>query len=61
MNKKTKQSKYYANANVDLMGKICNSDQWWNNDKCWCACKKSYVCEKYCLILLHVIVEMENI
>ena len=47
MNKKTKQSKYYANANVDLMGKICNSDQWWNNDKCWCACKKSYVCEKY--------------
>ena len=17
----------------------CNSDQWWNNDKCWCECK----------------------
>ena len=27
----------------------CNSDQWWNNDKCWCECKKRYVCEKYCV------------
>ena len=26
-------------------GRKCNSDQWWNNDKCWCWCKK-YVCEK---------------
>ena len=24
----------------------CNSDQWWNNDKCWCECKKRHVCEK---------------
>ena len=24
----------------------CNSDQWWNNDKCWYECKKSHVCEK---------------
>ena len=23
-----------------------NSDQWWNNDKCWCECKKRNVCEK---------------
>ena len=24
----------------------CNSDQWWNNNKCWCECKKCHVCEK---------------
>ena len=24
----------------------CNSDQWWNNDKCSCDCKKGHVCEK---------------
>ena len=28
-------------------GKKCNSDQWWNNDKCQCECKKRYVLEKY--------------
>ena len=27
-------------------GKKCNSDQWWNNDKCWCECKKHLVSEK---------------
>ena len=26
--------------------KICNSDQWWNNDKCQCECKNRHVCEK---------------
>ena len=25
----------------------CNSDQYWNNNKCWCECKKCHVCEKY--------------
>ena len=29
-----------------LDGRKCNSDQWWNNDKCWCVCEKSQVCEK---------------
>ena len=24
----------------------CNSNQWWNNDKSWCECKKQQVCEK---------------
>ena len=24
----------------------CNSDQWWNNDKCRCECKKCHVCKK---------------
>ena len=27
-------------------GRNCNSDQWWNNDKCQCECKKRNVCEK---------------
>ena len=27
----------------------CNSDQWWNNDKCSCDCKKRHVCQKDCL------------
>ena len=24
----------------------CNSNQWWNNNKYWCECKKIAVCEK---------------
>ena len=27
-------------------GRNCNADQWWNNDKCWCECKKRHVYEK---------------
>ena len=27
-------------------GRKCNSNQWWNNDKCRCECKKCHVCEK---------------
>ena len=27
-------------------GRKCNSNQWWNNDKCWCECKKHHICEK---------------
>ena len=27
-------------------GRNRNSDQWWNNDKCRCECKKRHVCEK---------------
>ena len=27
-------------------GRKCNSDQSWNNDKCWCECQKGHVCEK---------------
>ena len=29
------------------MEKICDSDEWWNNDKCLCEYKKHHVCEKY--------------
>ena len=27
-------------------GTKCNSNQWWNNDKSQCECKKHSVCEK---------------
>ena len=30
-----------------LDGRKCNSDQWQNNDKWRCECKKCHVCEKY--------------
>ena len=30
-----------------LDGRKCNSNQKWNNNKCWCSCKKQNVCEKY--------------
>ena len=25
----------------------CNSDQWRNNNNCWCKCKKHHLSEKY--------------
>ena len=30
-----------------LDGRKCNSNQWLNNDKCGCECKKRHVCKKY--------------
>ena len=27
-------------------GRKCNTDQWWNNNKCWCECKKRHAWEK---------------
>ena len=29
-----------------FVGRKCNSDQWWNNSKCWSECKKRHVLEK---------------
>ena len=26
--------------------KKCNSNQWWNNHKCQCDCKRHHICEK---------------
>ena len=26
-------------------GRKCHSDQWWDNDKCWCECKKHHICD----------------
>ena len=27
-------------------GTKCNSNRWWNNDKCRCECEKRHICEK---------------
>ena len=27
-------------------GRKYNSNQWWNNNKCQCECKKYHICEK---------------
>ena len=27
-------------------GRKCNSNKIWNNDQCWCECKRHYICEK---------------
>ena len=32
-----------------LDGRKCNLNQWWNNNKYWCECKKHHVCEKDCV------------
>ena len=43
-------------------GRKCNSDQWWNNDKCRCECKNVMYVKKIIFgILLHLVVKMENI
>ena len=40
-------------------GRNCNSDQWWNNNKCQCGCKNvMYVKEIIFGNLLHVIKKM---
>ena len=42
--------------------KKCNSDQWWNNDKCLSKCKKCIHVKKIIFgILLYVVAKMENI
>ena len=33
-------------CNCRFDARNCNSNQWWNNDKCRCECKKCHVCEK---------------
>ena len=38
-------------------GRKCNSDQWWNNEKCQCECK-THVCQKIMFgILLHAVLK----
>ena len=37
---------YTCKCKCRFDGGKCNSGQWWNNDKCRCEFKKSYVCEK---------------
>ena len=38
--------KHICKCTCKFDGSNCNSDQWWNNDKCRCECKKRHVCEK---------------
>ena len=38
-----------------------NSNQKWNNDKCWCECKKHHVKKIIFGILLNVIAKIVNI
>ena len=55
----TKGLSYECKRRFD--GKKCNSDQWWNHDKCWCECKNCHICAKIIFgILLHVVVKMES-
>ena len=43
-------------------GTKCNSNQMWNNNSCWCECKKHHICEKdYIWNPIHVVVKMLNI
>ena len=43
-------------------GTKCNSNQWWNHNKCQCECKKHHTVKKIILgTLLHVVVRMEII
>ena len=39
-------------------GGKCNSNQKWNNHKCWCECKKHHI---IVAILLQLVVKMVNI
>ena len=36
----------FTECKCKFNGRNCNSDQWWNHDKCQCECKKRHVCEK---------------
>ena len=41
---------------------ICKSNQWWNDNKCRCECKKQNTFQKNMFgIVVHVFVKMENI
>ena len=40
----TRHISYECKCKVD--GTKCNSNQQWNNNKCWCECKKHHICEK---------------
>ena len=41
----TKHISYKCKCRFDW--RKCGSDQWWNNDKCWCECEKRHVCQKH--------------
>ena len=45
MNRKHLQNIFHVSVNENMM-EIRKSNQWWNNEKCRCECKKIHVCEK---------------
>ena len=38
--------RYMIKCRWKLDGRNCNSNQKWNNDKCWRECIKHHICEK---------------
>ena len=44
---KTLTKRISSKCKCNFDGRKCNSNQWWNNDKCRCECKKHHICEKY--------------
>ena len=39
--------KHSCECKCRFNGRKCNSDKWWNNDKCRYECKKCQACETY--------------
>ena len=37
----------HISCECKFYGGICNLNQWWNNDKFLCKCKKHFICQKY--------------
>ena len=37
----------HTSCECKFYGGICNLNQWWNNDKFLCKCKKHFICQKY--------------
>ena len=44
--KKTLMKHISCECKCKFDGRKRNSDQWWNNNKCRCECKKRHICEK---------------
>ena len=41
-------------------GRKCNSNQWWNINKCQCECRKYHISEKIMFGILHATCSCEN-
>ena len=46
MNKKKLTKDISCECKYKFYGRKCNSNQQWNNDKCWCKCKQHRIYEK---------------
>ena len=38
---------YICECKCRFFGRKYNSDQWWNNDKCQCECRKGHLCDEH--------------